>query len=98
MTEPIKSVSFVLNVLAQPKARARVTRNGVFTPKKSRAFEALVRDTARLKLGPAWDLDGAYELLMMFDLPDYKTRDWDNLGKNVSDALNGVAWRDDNQV
>ena len=24
--------------------------------------------------------------------------DWDNLGKSVCDALNGVAWRDDGQI
>lgn len=24
--------------------------------------------------------------------------DWDNLGKGISDALNGVAWKDDSQV
>jgi Holliday junction resolvase RusA-like endonuclease len=24
--------------------------------------------------------------------------DWDNLGKSVSDALNGLVWRDDGQI
>ena len=24
--------------------------------------------------------------------------DWDNLGKGISDALNGVAWKDDSHV
>ena len=27
-----------------------------------------------------------------------KKPDWDNIGKIVSDALNGIAWEDDNQV
>lgn len=24
--------------------------------------------------------------------------DWDNIGKGISDALNGIAWKDDSQV
>lgn len=99
MTAPIESVSFTLPVLAKPWQRAGRSRKGQhYTPAETRAFEALVRDTARLKLGRSWDMDGMYELGLMFYLPDYKTRDWDNLGKAVSDALNGVAYRDDNQV
>jgi Holliday junction resolvase RusA-like endonuclease len=30
--------------------------------------------------------------------PDTYKPDWDNLGKLVCDALNGVAWHDDAQV
>ena len=33
-----------------------------------------------------------------FYLPSYKRMDWDNLGKLVSDALNGVAYIDDSQI
>ena len=99
MSDAFTSVSFVLPVLAKPWQRAGRSKSGHhYTRAETRAFEALVRDTAQLKLGRRWDMDGAYELNLVFYLPDYKTRDWDNLGKAISDALNGVAYRDDNQV
>jgi Holliday junction resolvase RusA-like endonuclease len=31
-------------------------------------------------------------------LPVLKKPDWDNIGKIISDALNGIAYRDDSQV
>lgn len=30
--------------------------------------------------------------------PHVSRPDWDNIGKLVSDALNGIAWHDDSQV
>jgi len=56
-------------------------------------FQSAVADRAG-----TWALDGVYRLHLTFVLPDYKTRDWDNLAKLVSDALNTLAWHDDNQV
>lgn len=96
MTE---QVTFTLPVLAKPWERARIGRKGQhFTAADTRAFEALVRDTAQLALGRSWDLDGMYSLGVVAVLPDYKTRDGDNIYKACADALNGVAYRDDNQV
>jgi Holliday junction resolvase RusA-like endonuclease len=95
-----ESVSFEIAVLAKPWQRATFDRRTgrYLTRVDTRHFEALVRDTAALRLGGSWRLDGAYELHVTCVLPNYATRDWDNLGKAVSDALNGVAYRDDNQV
>lgn len=95
----MESVSFTVDVLAKPWQRATINRGGHFvTRTATRQFEKLVRDVAVLKLGSTWRLDGMYEMNMLFVLPNYATRDWDNLGKAISDALNGVAYRDDNQV
>ena len=30
--------------------------------------------------------------------PYTKKPDWDNIGKNICDALNGIAYKDDNQI
>lgn len=100
MTDALESVAFTIDVLAKPWERAtRDRRTGHYvTRRQTRSFEALVRDTAALHIGSAWRLDGMYEMHMVFDLPTYQTRDWDNLGKAISDALNGVAYHDDNQV
>jgi Holliday junction resolvase RusA-like endonuclease len=97
MTE---TASFTIDVLAKPWQRATFDRGTgrYLTRSETRGFEKLVRDVATLRLGSAWRLDGMYEMHMLFVLPNYATRDWDNLGKAVSDALNGVAYRDDNQV
>jgi Holliday junction resolvase RusA-like endonuclease len=96
----VESVTFTIDVLAKPWERAtRDRRTGHYvTRRQTRSFEALVRDTAALRLGSGWRLDGMYEMHLRFDLPTYQTRDWDNLCKAISDALNGVAYHDDNQV
>lgn len=31
-------------------------------------------------------------------LPNIKKPDWDNVGKTVGDALNGIAWKDDSLI
>lgn len=98
MTAPVESVSFTLAVLAKPWQRAQHKGKQYFTPAESRAFKALVRDTFALHCGRSWRLDGQYALNVTALLPDWHTRDWDNIGKNVGDSLNGVAYRDDNQV
>jgi len=98
MTAPTESVSFTLDVLAKPWQRAQHKGKQYFTPAESRAFKALVRDTFALRCGRGWRLDGMYRLGITANLPDWHTRDWDNIGKNIGDALNGVAWHDDNQV
>lgn len=90
------------------KARARVTRFGVFTPKGTRHFEADIR--AHLRLAQAPKLDGALvvDMLCVFPRPKGKAGqlrqfhmvrpDADNCAKAVLDAANGLLWADDAQV
>lgn len=99
------------------KSRPRVTKNGTYTPKKTKQYERLIAWTFRSKYprfkpckGPVFMTVIAY-----FPIPKNTTKklrekmereevfrtkkpDWDNIGKIVSDALNGIAWEDDNQV
>ena len=98
------------------KGRPRVTRFGTYTPPKTVAYEAHVRDswnkqTGRFRFPPKTPL-----LLTVFayspipksytkkekaslpGTPVLKKPDWDNIGKIICDALNGVAWDDDSSV
>ena len=85
------------------KERPRKGRNGHFyTPKKTRAWEALVGYTGKgammiagLECFPA----GAdFEVWIAFRLPDHRKRDIDNLSKAVLDGLNKIIWDDDADI
>lgn len=99
------------------KGRPRITRNGTYTPKKTREYEKLIAWTFRRRYprfkpckGPVFMTVIAYfpipknttkklrEKMEREEVFRIKKPDWDNIGKIVCDALNGIAWEDDNQV
>ena len=83
----------------QPKERARACANGKhITPKKTRRYERLVGDIARLCCPRGWPLDGTYRVEVRAYFADRRARDVDNVAKAVLDGLNRVLWRDDRQV
>ena len=101
---------FMVKGKPQGKARARTTRNGTYTPRKTVEYEKQVRAAY-----PGTWYDGAVRLkvLAFFKPPksaskkkqaamlgQYYTHkpDGDNVLKIVKDALNGVAYHDDAQV
>jgi len=79
-----------------PKARPRVTRHGVYTPKKTADWEALVG--WRYKEAGGELLNGTVALAVTFYRETRVKADLDNLVKAVGDSLNGIAYGDDNQV
>lgn len=90
-------------------ARPRVTRNGTYTPKRTREYRRLVRDAftasgGRKLSGPLDVRIDVYRELpksrpkRVTSEPDTFKPDIDNIQKNVLDALNGLAWDDDAQV
>lgn len=110
-------INFRVNTRPVPKARARVTRYGSYTPQKTVDFEktigwefkrsypnhqmilTAIRITivACFKVTPSWTkkkklsaLDGSMRHTMKPDI--------DNLAKAIMDGLNGIAYKDDNQV
>ena len=83
----------------QPKQRPRVKRHGhAYTPIETVRGERLIRHEV-MRAYPAL-LPSKRDIGMRLDfyMPNHKRMDWDNLGKLVSDALNGVAYVDDSQI
>lgn len=90
-------------------ARPRVTKHGTYIPKTTRDYRARIKgafmEAGGLRMdGPLYVRVGVYRELpksrpkrVDFE-PDTFKPDVDNIGKNVLDALNGIAWDDDSQV
>lgn len=93
-------IRFTIPGKPTPKARPRVIRGGwTYTPAKTKKYENLVkmaglcaRETAKLSIS------GGYFSLDVVCYGSHPRSDWDNLGKAISDALNGILWNDDSQV
>lgn len=98
VAKSVEIVSFTVEGVPVPWMRSeqcgkRHYSSPAMTAAKERIAYAFCAGASR-----AWPLDGRYKLSLRFVLPDYHQRDWDNLGKLVSDALKNLAWHDDNQV
>ncbi len=79
-----------------PKGRPRVYRGHANTPPRTVAAEKHVAFVLRAAgLRP---LPGPVHLLVRFFRGTARRCDIDNLVKLVMDALNGIAWTDDDQV
>jgi len=96
------------------KGRPRFVRatGHTYTPEKTRAYEAMVRQVYRLgRHGDPLQGPVCLEIMAVFPLPKDKRRrsalagqpytgkpDIDNVIKVIQDALNGLAYADDKQV
>lgn len=95
------------------KGRHRTTRAGiVYTPRETSKAEKLIRDAWVRKNGRArCGFDGEVRMRVTVwrclaksnpkywaGKADLGKPDWDNAGKLVSDALNGIAYADDSQI
>lgn len=83
-----------------PKARARIMRTGwAYTPKRTKDYEELVKIVARAAMmaGGHKISEAPFKLVIACHGANPRS-DWDNLGKAISDALNGIVWVDDSQV
>lgn len=84
-----------------------------FNPKKTLSLEGAVRHLASLQMRGLALMDGPVMMEIVVYRPTPKSwskakrgaafwdtakPDWDNVGKLVSDALNGVVYRDDAQI
>lgn len=96
------------------KARPRMNRKTgvVYTPKRTKSFETLVKEIAYEHFEKP--LEGAVSIYADFYFPRPKNRIWkkkpmprewkttrpdiDNLFKSLLDGLNGIAFRDDAQI
>jgi Holliday junction resolvase RusA-like endonuclease len=100
MTKP---VTFTVPGNPIPKARARVTiRPGrkptAYTPRRTKNWEATVKDAARLAMGGRELFEGPVAVELWLWRGDRRKADADNMEKAVLDACNEVVWLDDDQV
>lgn len=104
----LRSHSFYLEGRPHPKERPRVTKTGhAFTPEKTRKAEQRIRElydgpkySGEIAVHLVFDHEGTAVIIEGVDV-DGKSKlrgDIDNYIKTVLDALNGVAWGDDNQI
>ena len=91
-----------------PKSKERPRRdprtNHTYTPQATLDAEEMVRWCYRASTKvlhatlAQTKIDFDFALEVDAYLPDGRTKDWDNIGKLISDALNGIAYKDDKQV
>jgi crossover junction endodeoxyribonuclease RusA len=79
-----------------PKARARVMAGYAYTPKRTRVAEATV--AAAAKAAGVYPTTYPVRLSATFYRGSARRCDLDNLIKLVQDALNGIAYVDDQQI
>jgi Holliday junction resolvase RusA-like endonuclease len=96
-------VAFVVPGPPVPWERSGVARNGRhYTQPRSEAAQELIKmcaTVAAYRLKEPWNARAKrYGIRLFFWLPDERTRDWDNLAKQVTDALNKVMYADDNRI
>lgn len=91
---------FILDIPGDPvpKARPRVYQGHAVTPQRTRDAEALIGTQFRSKYPNAVPMTGPVELNLAFYMSKRGRPDYDNLAKLVTDALNGLAYQDDQQV
>ena len=93
-----KSVSFYVNGNPIPKQSYRAVKGGGYTAPHVKAWAKLVADVASLNMIYKDMFTGRINVELQFFLPDKRRKDWDNLAKNVMDAMNGIVYKDDSQV
>jgi crossover junction endodeoxyribonuclease RusA len=97
---------FTIPIRPKSKGRPRVTKNGTFTPKATREYEAAVKSYYK---GPKFDgpvsltislyKDKAFVTIKEVDVDFSPLRgDISNYVKGIEDALNGLAYDDDRQI
>ena len=91
---------FVLIIPGAPtaKGRPRVFQGHGITPKKTVLAENRIYAKFVDKYPNAKPLEGPVEISCTFYMSRQGKPDWDNLAKLATDALNGIAYRDDAQI
>jgi crossover junction endodeoxyribonuclease RusA len=81
-----------------PKGRPRFGKGRAYTPARTRAYETAVVDAFELAC-PLWEpVIDHIRVEADFHRATKRRVDVDNLAKSLTDALNGVAYDDDEQI
>lgn len=98
MTSHSEEVEFEVPGRAVPKGRPRFFQGNAYTPRTTKEYEAKVRAEAEVALPDDWSPEGRFSVTVLFYFDDKRIRDLDNCVKAVTDALNGVVYKDDAQI
>ena len=95
---PARTLVLDLKVEGQPlpKARARVTGRGAYTPERNLKNELMLE--WHMKTRVPNPVRGDLIVDVDFFRSDQRQCDLDNLVKQIFDAANGVVWNDDSQI
>lgn len=96
MTPPIVN----LTVQGEPvsKGRPRVFHGHGVTPRETREAEQRIRLLYRSKYGMFSPYSCPVQVMLTFRMGTRRRKDYDNMAKLVTDALNGLAYEDDSQI
>lgn len=103
-------VTFPVLVRPVAKGRPRFGKGSIFTPERTRKYEAIVKNEAEKAMAGRAPFDGpvGVRCQFCFNVPKkgaesagewrVERPDLDNLLKAVTDAMNGIVYNDDSQI
>lgn len=95
MTSPIV---FIVDGEPVPKQSYRSVKGGGYSDPRVKEWQRRVSWAATLAMQGRSMLEGPVAIRIVFCLSNRRRTDLDNLNKGVSDALNGIVFKDDHQV
>lgn len=85
-----------------PFKRVRINGKRHFNDPRYSDFKLCVGMQAKVAMGGRAPFDGAIrihaDIFTKYEPTSLKSGDWDNHGKAISDALNGICYHDDRQI
>lgn len=85
-----------------PQPRARVTRKGTYQPAKIVKYKTAIKQAAMEKMKGSEPTEQAVKCIIKvyrkYKVTSRRYGDLDNLYKAITDALNGVVYKDDSQI
>lgn len=94
----IPEIEFAVWENPLPKQSFRVSGKGGYTPRRIKDWQNRLGWEARIAMRGREPLEGPLAVEITFWRKTQRRVDSDNLSKACLDSLNGIAWRDDNQV
>jgi Holliday junction resolvase RusA-like endonuclease len=94
----IDQITFIVDAEPVPKQSYRAVKGGGYTDPRVKAWQELVSWRAKIEMNGRDPITGPVSMRVVFCLSNRRRVDLDNLNKGVSDAMNGIVFKDDTQV